>query len=127
MFCLLRGMSRFKVSRIDCHQASDEAGIDPRLTLPQSFRRMFFDPVQRFGGEPVCTYRICGVGYSGGARFDARIGGGGGAGSAEGSQVIYCALSVGGGLEYGARIVLQNFQPIGDVGGVLLALLGCQF
>ena len=42
-------------------------------------------------------------------------------------QVVRRALRVGGGLEDEARIVLQNFQPVGDVGGVLLARLACQF
>jgi hypothetical protein len=34
---------------------------------------------------------------------------------------------MGGGLEDESRIVLQNIQPVGDVGGVLLARLGRQF
>ncbi len=40
-------------------------------------------------------------------------------------EVICGALRVGGGLEDGACIVLQNFQPVGDVGGILPARLGC--
>ena len=51
----------------------------------------------------------------------------GGYAIAESAQVIRGALRVGGGGEDGAVVVLQNFQPVGDIGGVILARLKRQF
>ena len=42
-------------------------------------------------------------------------------------QVIGGALRMRGGGEDGASVVLQNFKPICDVGGVVLARLLVQF
>ena len=43
------------------------------------------------------------------------------------AQVVRRTLGVGDGLEDEVRIVLQNFQPVGDVGGILHARRGLQF
>jgi hypothetical protein len=44
-----------------------------------------------------------------------------GGGGLQAVQKIHGPLRVRGGAEYRALVVLQNFQPIGDIGGVILA------